>query len=57
VGQVEMLCCPLLSASACAKLPKTPQFFANFENFLTDGGGMHATTNRSMISIRQGTNQ
>jgi hypothetical protein len=33
------------------------QLFANFENFLTDGVGMHAPTDRSMIGIRQGTNQ
>jgi hypothetical protein len=34
-----------------------PQFFADFENFLTDGVGMlYAPTDRSMIGIRQGTN-
>jgi hypothetical protein len=49
-------CNALLSASGCAKLPETPQFFADFENFLTDGVGMYAPTDRSMIGIRQGTN-
>jgi hypothetical protein len=45
----------LLSASAFAKLPETPQLFVDFENFLTNGVGTCAPTDRSMIGIRQGT--